>query len=201
MGIKVYPEAKALIFDMDGTLTDSMPVHIAAWVKTGEKYGFTYNPKMSYEMTGRPVIEFAWRILEESGISADPEELVRMKYQFFKESGNLLKPFEEILSIVKEYHGKLPMAVGTGGSRESAEFQLKELQIDKYFDVIVTADDVTGHKPDPDTFLKCAELMGVEPSSCQVFEDGDLGIEAAKRAGMMVIDVRPHINYGEWTHL
>lgn len=201
MGIKVYPEVKALIFDMDGTLSDSLPVHIAAWIKTGEKYGFTFDPKIAYELTGRPVIEFAWRILKNSGLSVTPEEIIRMKYQIFRESGSLLKPIKEVFSIVKEYHGKLPMAVGTGGSRESAEFQLNELQITEYFDAIVTADDVVRHKPDPDTFLKCAELLGVEPSSCQVFEDGDLGIEAAKRAGMMVTDVRPHINYGEWIHL
>lgn len=200
MELKVYQEARALIFDLDGTLSDSLPVHIAAWEKTGEKYGFKFDPKIAYELTGRPVIEFAWRILENSGLSVTPEEIIQMKYRLFRESGNLLKPVKEVFSIVKEYHGKLPMAVGTGGSRKSAEFQLKELQITDYFDAIVTADDVTRHKPDPDTFLKCAEIMGIKPEVCQVFEDGNLGIEAAKRAGMMVTDVRPHINYDEWKH-
>ncbi len=65
-------------------------------------------------------------------------------------------------------------------------------------DAIVSADDVTRHKPEPQTFLECARLMGVEPQFCQVFEDGVLGIEAAKKAGMMVTDVRQFINYGEW---
>jgi HAD superfamily hydrolase (TIGR01509 family) len=78
--------------------------------------------------------------------------------------------------------------------------QLETLDILKYFDHVVSADDVTRHKPEPETFLKCARLMGVEPQFCQVFEDGDLGIEAAQKAGMMVTDVRPFINYGEWAH-
>jgi HAD superfamily hydrolase (TIGR01509 family) len=152
------------------------------------------------KMTGRATIEFARHIVERYGLSADPVEIVKLKQQTFWDLAQLIQPVHEIISIVKEYHGKLPMAVGTGASRKSTEVQLNELQIAKYFDVIVSADDVTRHKPNPDTFLKCAERMGVEPSKCQVFEDGDLGIAAAKKAGMMVTDVRPHISYGEWIH-
>ena len=112
----------------------------------------------------------------------------------------MLVPIDEILSIVKEFHGKLPMSVGTGASRRSTEVQLKQLALTNCFDAIVTANDVTRHKPYPDTFLECARIMGVEPAFCQVFEDGDLGIEAGKRAGMIVTDVRPFINYGNWLH-
>jgi beta-phosphoglucomutase-like phosphatase (HAD superfamily) len=111
---------------------------------------------------------------------------------------HLLKPVDEVVSIVKANYGRIPMAVGTGASRKSAEVQLKELNLMKYFVTIVSADDVTKHKPEPETFLECARLMDVEPQFCQVFEDGVLGIAAAKTAGMMVTDVRPFINYGEW---
>jgi len=128
------------------------------------------------------------------------DELVKLKQETFWNSAELLEPVQEIIAIVKEFHGKLPMSVGTGASRKSTEVQLGALKIADYFDAIVSADDVTSHKPEPETFLKCAQLMGVEPTACQVFEDGDLGIEAAKKAGMMVTDVRPHINYGEWDH-
>ncbi|MBW6534804.1 MAG: beta-phosphoglucomutase family hydrolase [Mariniphaga sp.] len=200
MGLHVHPDARALIFDLDGTLSNSLPVHMATWNKVGEVYGFKFDPQIMLEMTGRATIEFARRVVEQYGLSADPEEIVKLKQQSFWDSAQLLEPVHEIISIVKEYFGKLPLAVGTGASRKSTEVQLVELQIAHYFDVIVTADDVTRHKPNPDTFLKCAELMGVEPAKCQVFEDGDLGIEAAKKAGMMVTDVRPHINYGEWIH-
>lgn len=200
MGLHVYPEARALIFDLDGTLSNSLPVHMTTWNKVGETYGFKFDPQIMLEMTGRATIEFARRIVDQYELSVDPEEIVKLKQETFWDLSQLLEPVKEIISIVKEYHGKLPMAVGTGASRKSTEVQLKELQIAGYFDAVVTANDVTRHKPNPDTFLKCAELMGVEPEKCQVFEDGDLGIEAAKKAGMMVTDVRPHIDYGEWIH-
>jgi len=200
MGLHVHPDARALIFDLDGTLSNSLPVHMATWNKVGEVYGFKFDPQIMVEMTGRATIEFAHRIVEQYNLSVDPEEIVKLKQQSFRDSAQLLEPVREIISVVKKYYGKLPMAVGTGASRKSTEVQLNELGIAKYFNVIVTANDVTRHKPNPDTFLKCAELMGVTPEKCQVFEDGDLGIEAAKKAGMMVTDVRPHIDYGEWIH-
>jgi beta-phosphoglucomutase family hydrolase len=198
MEIKVSPEAKALIFDLDGTLSDSLPVHVETWNKIGEKYGFVFNPKIVHEMTGRPTIEFARRVVEQYKLSVDPADIVKQKQTSFWKLAHLLQPVEEVVSIVKNYYGKLPMAVGTGASRKSAEIQLKALGITEYFDAIVSADDVTSHKPSPDTFLECARLMNVEPEFCQVFEDGDLGIAAAKKGGMMVVDVRPFINYGEW---
>ncbi len=198
MGIVVQPEAKGLIFDLDGTLSDSLPVHLATWNLVGEKYGFEFDPQIVVEMTGRPTIEFAQRVVDQYGLSADPYEIVRMKQTAFWDMAHLLQPIDEVVSIVKKYYGILPMSVGTGAGRKSAEVQLKTLDILKYFDAVVTAEDVTRHKPQPETFLECARLMGVEPHSCQVFEDGDLGISAAQKAGMMITDVRPFINYGEW---
>ncbi len=200
MGLHVHPNARALIFDLDGTLSNSLPVHIATWNKIGALYGFKFDPKILFELTGRPTIEFARRLVEQYGLTVSPEEIVRLKQTSFWDSSELLKPVEEITAIVKAYHKKFPMSVGTGASRRSAEVQLKALELEQYFDFIVSAEDVTKHKPEPDTFLECARLMKVEPSVCQVFEDGDLGITAAKKAGMMVTDIRPHINYGEWMH-
>ena len=201
MGLHVHPDARALIFDLDGTLSNSLPVHVTTWNKVGEVYGFKFDPQIVYDMTGRPTIEFARHIVEKFGLSANPEDLVKLKQKTFWDSARFLEPVDEIISIVKEHYGILPMSVGTGASRKSAEVQLKELKITHFFEAIVSADDVTHHKPMPETFLKCAQLMGVEPSKCQVFEDGDLGIEAAIQAGMIVTDIRPHINYGEWIHL
>ncbi|HPT32393.1 MAG TPA: HAD-IA family hydrolase, partial [Prolixibacteraceae bacterium] len=103
-----------------------------------------------------------------------------------------------VVEIIRKYHGVLPMAVGTGASRQSATLQLRELRLTPYFEFVVSADDVTRHKPEPETFQRCAELMKVKPTDCQVFEDGVLGMEAARAAGMMVTDVRPYINYGSW---
>jgi beta-phosphoglucomutase family hydrolase len=198
MILRVYPEAKALIFDLDGTLSDSLPLHVTTWNKVGEKLGFTFDPQLVYEMTGRPTIEFAERIAKNFKLKTDPHEIARLKQEAFHNSIEALSPIVEVISIVKEYFGKLPMAIGTGACRKSAVLQLRKLGIAHYFDFIVTADDVTRHKPEPETFLKCARLLGIKPTDCQVFEDGDLGIAAAGKAGMMVTDVRQFIKYGNW---
>ena len=194
MEIPVHPNAKALIFDLDGTLSDSLPMHVAAWKKVGEEYGFDFDPEIVYELTGRPTIEFAKRIIEVYVIKADPEKMVDLKLRTFWESADLIKSHNTVTEIVKNCYKKLPMSVGTGAGRKSAEIQLTAMKIYSYFDFIVTADDVEKHKPEPDTFLKCAMLMGVSPEFCQVFEDGDIGITAAKKAGMIITDVRPFLN-------
>ncbi len=198
MKIKVSTKARGLIFDLDGTLSDSLPIHIATWKKIGEKYGFIFDTKIVHELTGRPTIEFAQRIKDQYNLNVDPLEIKLEKQLIFWDIAHNVKAVDELVSIVKDYHGKLPMTVGTGSSRKSAEIQLKALNLTHYFDGIVTADDVTRHKPNPDTFLECAKIMKVEPEYCQVFEDGDNGISAAQKAGMIVVDVRPFINYGEW---
>jgi HAD superfamily hydrolase (TIGR01509 family) len=95
-----------------------------------------------------------------------------------------------IMDVVKTYHGRKPMAVGTGSEHAMAELLLRHLGLRNYFDVIVGADDVTKHKPEPETFLRCAALLGVKPNKCVVFEDADFGIEAARRANMAAVDVR-----------
>lgn len=194
MEIPVHPDAKALIFDLDGTLSDSLPMHVAAWKKVGEKYGFDFDPEIVYELTGRPTIEFAKRIIEVYGIKADPQKMVDLKLKTFWSSADLIRSHKKVTDIVMHYHKKLPMSVGTGAGRKSAEIQLNAMNIYSCFDYIVTADDVEKHKPEPDTFLKCASLMGVSPEFCQVFEDGDIGISAAKKAGMIITDVRPYLN-------
>lgn len=198
MGLQVDPKAKGLIFDLDGTLSDSLPVHLATWNKIGSSIGFVFDERLVHELTGMPTIAFARRIIEENGLRVSPGKLVKMKQEAFWDSVHLVKPIDQVVGIVRAYHGKLPMSVGTGASRRSASLQLEELGLTPYFDFIITADDVLRHKPNPDTFLECARLMKVEPSACQVFEDGILGMEAARSAGMIITDVRPYINYGNW---
>lgn len=193
MKLEIYPDTKALIFDLDGTLSDSLPVHIASWHAVCEKLNCTFDERILVEMTGAPTISFAERIKLEQNLEIEAEELVILKQQEFWKNINQVKPHEAVIELMKNAHGRIPMAVGTGASRTSAILQMKELEIDDLFDFIVTADDVDRHKPEPDTFLKCAELMGVEPKYCQVFEDGELGMQAAKTAGMMLTDVRPFV--------
>jgi len=198
MEIKVHPETRALIFDLDGTLSDSLPLHVETWNMVGKVFGFKFDEILVYELTGRPTIEFAERIISENHLKVEPEELVILKQKAFWDYAHLLKPIEPVVAIVKKYHGILPMAVGTGASRRSAEIQLEVLKLTDYFVGIVSAEDVTKHKPEPETFLECARLMNTEPEFCQVFEDGDLGLEASRKAGMITTDVRPFIDYGGW---
>jgi len=193
MRLEIYPEAKALIFDLDGTLSDSLPVHIASWHAVCGKLNCTFDERILVEMTGAPTISFAERIKREQNLDIDPEEMVAMKQQEFRKNINRIKPHDAVIELMKSAHGKIPMAVGTGASRTSAMLQMQELEISDLFDFIVTADDVERHKPEPDTFLKCAELMNIAPQYCQVFEDGELGMQAAQTAGMLLTDVRPFV--------
>lgn len=193
MKLEIHPKAKALIFDLDGTLSDSLPVHIASWHAVCKKLNCIFDERIVVEMTGMPTISFAERIKKEQNLSINAEEIVSMKQQEFWKNINNIKPHGAVIELMKNAHGKIPMAIGTGASRTSAMLQMKELMIDDLFDVIVTADDVDRHKPEPETFLKCAELLNVEPQYCQVFEDGELGMQAAQSAGMLLTDVRPFV--------
>lgn len=200
MALTVYTGVKALIFDLDGTLSDSLPVHIATWNEVGKSLGFVFDERLIYEMTGSPTVDFAQRIIDDNHLQILPDELVALKQKAFWNSMDKIKPVDEVVDVVKKYHGKLPMSVGTGAGRRSTALQLEALGLASYFDAIVTADDVTHHKPHPETFLKCAHIMGINPVYCQVFEDGELGLAAARKAEMKYTDVRPFINYGKWTH-
>ena len=188
----IAPGAKALIFDLDGTLADTMPWHYQAWQKACLKFGIVMDTAFLQAHTGAP----GWKIAEEviaingkTGI-VSPEDIMSVKLEEFFAIQHKVTPIEPVIALVQKYHGKLPMSVGTGGHREAVEKTLEIVGIRGYFDIIVTANDVTHHKPHPETFLRCAELMGVAPEVCEVFEDGDLGIEAARRAGMIATDVR-----------
>jgi len=191
--IEINSEVKALIFDLDGTLSNSLPVHFFTWEKICQEFNCHFSKKILIELTGKPTIVFAKRIIKENNLKGiTPEELVKRKQQLLWDNAGLLKPHSDIVSLVYENYGKRPMAVGTGACRKSAKVQLEALHLTKYFDVVISADDVTHHKPNPETFLKCAELLRVKPSNCQVFEDGVLGMEAALKAGMFLTDVRPY---------
>ena len=118
------------------------------------------------------------------------DQFLEEKLKVFYDQQQYIKPIEPVVNIVKKYHGVLPMAVGTGGHRLAVERTLEVTSLRKYFNIIITANDIENFKPHPETFLKCADLMDVEPKYIEVFEDSDLGIEAGVKAGMIVTDVR-----------
>ena len=193
MHLDIDPEDRGLIFDLDGTLADSMPVHFRAWKQTALEHGFVYTEELFYGLAGMPTHKIVPVVNDRLGLNLDPGLFSRRKEELFLEYLKEVRPVKPVADIVFKYHGRLPMSVGTGGKRHIAEITIRMMGFDRYINFIVSADDVEHHKPYPDTFLKCAELMKVEPQYCQVFEDGEMGLLAAERAGMIVTDIRPYL--------
>lgn len=189
--IEVDPHAKGLIFDLDGTLVNSMPIHYKAYQKVFAERGVDFSEKLFYELAGVASNRIVEIINEKNGSTLDPESISLLKEDTYLKMMDQVKPVEAVLDVVKAFHGKLPMAIGTGSPGGHSWITVKTTGYDKYFDILVSRDDVVNGKPDPETFVKCAEAMGVEPKNCQVFEDGDLGLQAANTAGMVATDIRP----------
>lgn len=183
--LQVDPRAKALIFDLDGTLADTMPVHFRAYQHILKDYGVDFSPEIFASLAGIPAVGTIAKVNEIYGTNMDPEKVGHFKESEYEKIMHQMKPITPVIDLLKEYHGKLPMAVGTGGYHRLAWKTMEILGLDKYIDILVSADDVKNPKPHPDTFLRCAELMGVSPADCQVFEDGEPGMQAARAAGMI----------------
>ncbi|EFJ5512723.1 fructose-1-phosphate/6-phosphogluconate phosphatase [Escherichia coli] len=171
----MYERYAGLIFDMDGTILDTEPTHRKAWREVLGHYGLQYDVQ-------------AMIALNQADL--DPHALAREKTEAVRSM--LLDSVEPLplVEVVKSWHGRRPMAVGTGSESAIAEALLAHLGLRRYFDAVVAADHVKHHKPAPDTFLLCAQRMGVQPTQCVVFEDADFGIQAARAAGMDAVDVR-----------
>lgn len=183
---------KALIFDMDGTLADTMPGHFIAWSNLAQKYGFSFPEDRFYSLGGVPTWRICKILLEEAGREdLDAHVLAEEKEAAFVKGLAHVKRLDPIVEIAEAHVGKLPMAVATGGYRRVADPLLEVLGIRDWFGALVTADDVENHKPNPDTFLKAAEALGVDPADCRAFEDTDIGLQAIRSAGMDAVDIRP----------
>lgn len=192
--IEVDSRAKALIFDIDGTLADSMATHLAAFNEVLKAYKVEITLQYLQSISGTPVYRGMELIKERFRLdNFDPIEMGNKKEELYRKYIPTIRPIEPVFRIFNAYYGKMPIACGTGGGRLNAYPTLKALGIFDKVNAVVTCEDVKNGKPAPDTFLQCAVKMGVNPSDCLVFEDADLGIQAAKNGGMMVVDVRPYI--------
>ena len=190
MKILVETHIKGLIFDLDGTLADTMPKHYLAWKKAALDFGIDFPEKLFYEWAGMPTGVVISNLGKINNTTIDEVEMGKRKDKYYFQMKLKAQPIPEIMDVVNRYQNKLPMAIGTGSNKEVAFKTLKEIGCEDIFKTVVTADDVSLFKPAPETFLLCAKKMGVEPSLCMVFEDGDPGIEAAKKANMTYVDVR-----------
>jgi len=181
---------QGLIFDCDGTLADTMPLHFVAWRATLDRYNVPLNEDRFYSLAGQPTVHIVQLLLDEQGIAEDAERISLEKEQAFLDVLDDVEPIEAIVSIAREHHGKLPMGVGSGSRRDVVQRILKRIKLDDVFDCVVGAEDTAKHKPEPDVFLEVARRLNVPAENCRVYEDADLGVEAAKRANMECFDVR-----------
>jgi beta-phosphoglucomutase family hydrolase len=181
---------QGIIFDCDGTLADTMPPHYEAWIATLERYGLTLSEDRFYALGGWPTLRVAELVIRESGRPLDAVAIAHEKESLFEQMIHLVQPIEPVVAVVREHHGKLPLAVATGGVRPICEQILRHVGIWDCFDAVVTCEEVPRHKPAPDVFLEAARRLRLAPSHCLVYEDTDPGIEAARQAGMQFVDVR-----------
>jgi HAD superfamily hydrolase (TIGR01509 family) len=184
----------AFIFDCDGTLADSMPLHHRAWVSAlganGARFEFTWELFMQRAgMTGAlTVIE----LNRQFGVSLDPTEVAMAQHAGYLELMQGVRPIDEVVAFARRVAARHPISVASGGEPAAVRQTLELIGVADLFEVVVTASDVPNGKPAPDMFLLAAERMGVRPSECCVFEDGELGLVAAERAGMGSVHiVRP----------
>lgn len=188
--IPVPDDIKGLIFDCDGTLVDSMPLHMKAWEEAVHLFGANFDPEFFFSKKGMRSKDIVAQFSLQSGKPLNGADVVRLKDNFFLQHIADVMPLPIVVDVVRRYHKILPMAVASGGGREIVERELQVTGIVNFFDVILTADDPFKPKPFPDLFLEAARKIGVQPSLCQVFEDGDLGLQAAENAGMLATDIR-----------
>ena len=184
------PDEPGLIFDCDGTLADTMPLHYKSWNIVLARVGIEFGEDRFYALAGQPAIFIIEKLSAEQDIKCDSKLVADEREQIFLELLPLVEPIEPIVAIARAYRDERRMGVGSGSTRASILQILKHIGMDNFFDAVVCAEDTTEPKPAPDVFLKVAEQIGVEPNQCRVYEDGDLGLDAARRAGMSCFDIR-----------
>ncbi len=184
---------KGLIFDCDGTLADTMPLHWKAWQVIAQRYKLHFPQDRFYALGGVPSRDILKMLGQEQNIVLDPLAISHEKEDIYLELFAHIGPIECVVDIAREHHGKLPMAVASGGTRPIIEKVLRHVNIHHFFDAIVTSEDVTRQKPAPDIFLEAARRINVPPQFCRAYEDTDLGMQAIRAAGMDAVDVREMI--------
>jgi beta-phosphoglucomutase family hydrolase len=190
---------QALIFDCDGTLADTMPLHWRAWQDVTKRYGLNFPEERFYQLGGVPSRDILKMLSDEQNRPLDPLAASKEKEAGYIKFLGEVRAVEPVAQIVRDHAGKLPMAVATGGSQPHIDEVLKHLGLRQYFQAVVTSLDVKRQKPAPDIFLEAARRLGVEPQFCRAYEDTDLGLQSIRSAGMEAVDVRPLIKLSRST--
>ena len=183
-------EPKGLIFDCDGTLADTMPLHWRAWQVISDKYKLKFPEDRFYSLGGVPSRDILKMLAEEQNVTLDHIAAGHEKENTYLPYLTQVLPIYEVVEIAKVNEGKLPMAVASGGTHPIIVQVLEHLKIRHFFQAVVTSEMVKNQKPAPDIFLEAARRIGVEPQCCRAYEDTDLGLQAIRSAGMDAVDVR-----------
>ena len=181
-----------LIFDCDGTLADTMPLHYLAWreMLDAETTPGLYFPEAQfYAWGGVSAREILERLNDDHGLSLEVAKLTHEKEMMYQKRIPTLTPILPVIAEVERFYGKIPMAVVSGGMRALVEESLDVLKIRDKFVTVIGSEEVSRSKPDPEGMLKAAQIMGVAPKNCVVYEDAPMGILAAHRAGMQCVNV------------
>ena len=191
MTFDIPPNTLGLIFDCDGTIADTMPLHYRAWVTALGRHGVDFPEALFYELAGVPTDGIVRILNERHGHHMPVRETAELKDRLCDQFIPEVLPIEPVVELARAFHGRLPMAVASGGARSIVLRTLATVGVTELFDAVVTADDVTHGKPAPDIFLEAARRLGVPADRCVGFEDGELGLQSVRAAGMVAIDVRP----------
>jgi beta-phosphoglucomutase family hydrolase len=184
-------ELKGIIFDCDGTLADTMPLHWKAWSVITRRYNLHFPEDRFYSLGGVPSRDILRMLGAEQKVKLDPEAIALEKEHDYLTMLEHVKPIQVVVQVAHDNYGKIPMAVASGGNRPIINQVLQHLGIHQLFNAVVTSEDVVNQKPAPDIFLEAARRIGVPPQFCRGYEDTDLGMQAIRSAGMDAVDVRP----------
>ncbi len=180
---------RAYLFDCDGTIADSMPLHYIAWTRALSEWNCHFDEQLFYSWGGKPPAEIIASLNETNGLQMPVEIVAARKEALYYGLLPRLRPVAEVLEHIEAQHGRIPFAVVSGSTRESVVNSLTALGLLDRFDIIVGSEDYARSKPAPDGYLTAAAILGVPPEECLVFEDTDLGIQAANAAGMASVRV------------
>ncbi len=183
-------EIHGLIFDCDGTLADTMPLHWRAWKAISQRHHLHFPQERFYSLGGVPSRDILRILATEQGMALDHLAVAHEKEAEYLPLIAQVEPINCVVSIARQHAGKIPMAVASGGTQDIVGQVLEHLGIRSLFQAIVTSEDITRQKPAPDIFLEAARRLGVPPEHCRAYEDTDLGMQAIRAAGMEAVDVR-----------
>lgn len=181
----------AYLFDCDGTIVDSMPLHYIAWKKALAEWNCTFDEDLFYAWGGAPSPVIISALNKMQGLNMPVDAVAARKENLYLENLSQLKAIPEVVEQINAQYERIPLAVVSGNIRESVTASLRAVKLLNKFEILVCAGDYGKGKPDPESFLLAAAKLKVAPETCLVFEDADLGIQAATAAGMASVKIPP----------